>query len=954
MAKILSFLFLVVILFSDQFYQRGERAFQDKIYKFAISAYQQEINKNGSEKEQSFYKIALCYFYLKQYQTSLKKFDQYIQFYPNGKQKINAQFYQANIFYLQKNYEGAMNLILFSLEKEKVSLQEKERYYFLIADIYTVQNEINLAIEELSKIKFYQNDLNARKGSLYYYDKKYSSALSFFDKIKEGKLFYNDREKIFYQKIKTLIELKKYSIAQKEINSYFKEYQKENSIYWEIFLLKNSINHYQEKYIESIQDMKKVIEKYSPLIEKNTFYKNLLLKAHLTLIEDYLAINQKILALSVLKNISKNKHFQDYKDKILWQQYEIDKKEERGLKSLLEIYNLYSKEKKYDQNYQIVIEKIITNPFYSGDNFKKLVLDYQKSKPTKKETITFFKKIAVYLFDKGDYQESANFFTKIYRLQPTLNSLIAIGETYLQNDQSIKAIDFFSDLSLKGEKKNYQNDILGYSYLLNNDYLTSIEYYRNNLSNNFSNKLNKNYKNKSLFYLGENYFLMNDYQKAIHYFTNFIKEDTEDNRYLHALYRVGFMYNHQKKYQKSIDFLEKSISNKMIDEFKNKSEVNYFLAKNYFELKKYSQTLKYSKKVTKDNFYYYDALFLMGTSYNLLKKEEEAKNSYFLIINDEEANQSLKNKSYYKLITIYLAKKNFLQAEFYVEKMLFFEQNQSEYFSDAIYKIVDFYYSNEKYSKIVNLAERLQEFKIKKDLTFYLCYMQGMSMLAQQDKEKAKNVFEKVITKIIEKNNKDNSKYYFEILYQLSLLYYEEEDFIKARKYLTLLKKSDEKELKQEAEKFLSVVHSKLYLYEIEKKPLAEIIALKNIPENLFADVQLVLAKKYFFVKQLQQSYNELQKIKKLDFGIKKNLVKYFFLKFKLLYELQKYQKLYQEGLEFYYQYELEEDRKVILVFYIAYASYKQNSKQDGDFFYKELLKIAPQSKWIKILKKLR
>lgn len=945
MAKILFFLLLVISLFADQFYQRAERAFEDKVYKFAILSYQKEIDQNGSEKEESYYKIGLCYFYLKDYQKALKKFDEYIKLYSDGKQKINSQFYQANIFYLQKNYEGAINLIFFSLEKEKVSQKNKERFYFLISDIYFAQNELDLAIEELKKIEFYKNDLNARKGSLFYYLKNYSSALKFFDKIIEGRLFFNNKEKIIYEKIETLIQLKKYSLANKVIDQYLKENKKESSIYWNVFFLKNSINHYQKNYIESIQDMKKVIAKYTPLVEQNSSYKNLLLKSHLILIEDYLALNQKILALSVLKKALEDKYFINYRDELLWQKYEIYKDEKKSYDILKEIYQIYNQRKTYGLNYQIIIEKLATSPFNQEDNFKQLIKDYQKTKPTKKQKINFFKKLAVYLFENDNFKNSVNLFKKIYNLEPKLSTLVAIGETYIKNNESIRAIDFFSEIKLKGKQQSYQNDILGYSYLLNNDYLTSIEYYKKNVEN-------KEYKKKSFFYIAENYFLINKYNEAIDYFKKFIQEKTEDTQYLHALYRIGFIYNHQKQYQESINFLLKCTESKIIDEFKNKGEVYYFLAKNFFELKKYSETLKYAKKVPKNNFYYYDSVFLMGNSYLLQKNEEGAKNSYFKIVNDDGAKQLIKNKSYYKLISFYLERKNFLQAEFYLEKMIFFEQNDSEYFDAALYKLIDFYYSNEKYSRINNLVERLQEIKTNKEVSLYLFYMQGMSELSLGNPKKTINIFEKAIS------NKENevSKYYFEILYQLSLLYYDNENYLKAKKTLFLIENSTEEELRKEAKKIFDVVEKKFYLKEIQKKSIQQIANLQSreIPKDIRADVKLILAKKYFFNKQLQKSYEIVKKIKP-NFGIKSNILNYFFLKFKLLYELKKYSDLYKEGLEFYYQYELAEDnRKQILLFYVSSAAYHEKLKEDGDFFFKELQKINKRSEYLIGLRKLR
>ena len=154
-----------------------------------------------------------------------------------------------------------------------------------------------------------------------------------------------------------------------------------------------------------------------------------------------------------------------------------------------------------------------------------------------------------------------------------------------------------------------------------------------------------------------------------------------------------------------------------------------------------------------------------------LKNIEGAKNSYFIVINDDSANQLLKNKSYYKLISIYLEKKNFLQAEFYLEKMLFFEQNKSQYFDAAIYKIIDFYYSNQKYARIGNLSERLQEVNINTEPLIYLFYMEGMAKLALGKNEQAIKVFEKAI----QEQDANISMYYFEILYQISLLYYDKE-----------------------------------------------------------------------------------------------------------------------------------------------------------------------------------
>ena len=50
-----------------------------------------------------------------------------------------------------------------------------------------------------------------------------------------------------------------------------------------------------------------------------------------------------------------------------------------------------------------------------------------------------------------------------------------------------------------------------------------------------------------------------------------------------------------------------------------------FWQKIIFELKKYFETLKYIKNVEKNNFYYYDAIFLQGNAYLFFKKYRRSK-----------------------------------------------------------------------------------------------------------------------------------------------------------------------------------------------------------------------------------------------------------------------------------------------------------------------------------------
>ena len=155
-----------------------------------------------------------------------------------------------------------------------------------------------------------------------------------------------------------------------------------------------------------------------------------------------------------------------------------------------------------------------------------------------------------------------------------------------------------------------------------------------------------------------------------------------------------------------------------------------------------------------------------------------------------------------------------------------------------------------------------------------------------------------------------------------------------------MIENSNEEELKKEVNKILVIVESKLFLKKIEKKKIEQIVNLsdQSIPSHLRYDVQLILAKKYFLKKNKNKSYQCIEKIKP-NFGIETNLLKYFFLKFKLLYEFKKYSDLYKESLEFYYEYEVDENRKKILLFYISYSAYQEKSKKDGDFFIKNFLK---------------
>jgi tetratricopeptide (TPR) repeat protein len=230
--------------------------------------------------------------------------------------------------------------------------------------------------------------------------------------------------------------------------------------------------------------------------------------------------------------------------------------------------------------------------------------------------------------------------------------------------------------------------------------------------------------------LGDIYYNDKDYEHATEYYKKYIdgKEDVENIYY----YRIGWSYNDIGKYEEAANYLEKYEPEKDEDKAKKWAELGYAHYKNdEYEI----AILDYSTALDSKPDYGTAMRGIADCYYD--KEDYDNALKYYLqaVETDEENSESC----YYHIGWIYNDKENYEDAIDVLQKAVEYDEKDASNREELGYA----YYMTDKYDDALTQLNKAIELDENSKLGYYY---KGLCYLALNDKENAKQVYEKLKT----------------------------------------------------------------------------------------------------------------------------------------------------------------------------------------------------------------
>jgi TolA-binding protein len=210
-----------------------------------------------------------------------------------------------------------------------------------------------------------------------------------------------------------------------------------------------------------------------------------------------------------------------------------------------------------NSTHAVEVKELLAQAYVNGNNFNKAI-EYIDALPSRNPYINQAYQKAAYLkgaelFNKGDYSESVEFFSKslTYPIDQGYVALASFwsGEAYSLGGKYDEAAEHY----LRVIKANTDADlVLKARYALGYSYFNQQQYDKAMVSfSEFANKGNKSTANYSdgLIRLADCYYVNKRYSDALTYYTRVHTMGSPDNDYV--LFQSGVIYGIQKKYTES-------------------------------------------------------------------------------------------------------------------------------------------------------------------------------------------------------------------------------------------------------------------------------------------------------------------------------------------------------------------------------------------------------------------
>ncbi|CAM3522064.1 TPR-domain containing protein [Flavobacterium saliperosum S13] len=607
-----------------------------------------------------------------------------------------TDFDKAVALYKDKQYQAAQ--ILFSKVKTTSSNYEVKSdcaYYSANCAIRLEQSGADAMMEDFVKdypTSSKQNQAFIEVAHYYFEQGNYPQALKYFDRVEEGSMTNEEREKFNFQKGYCYFSAKNKKEADKYFNKVANSKEFGSQAKYYLGYMAYETDNYKEatQYFDQVQDQDKYKEKMSYFQADMNFK---------------LGNFQKAIDLGVPQLSKSNAEEKSELNKIIGESY----------------FNL----KQYDKALPYLLNYKGKKGKWNNTDFYQLGYAYYKG---------------------GDYENAIAQFNKIIDGQDGVaqNAYYHLGESYLKTDKKQQALNAFKTASeMEFDAKIQEDAYLNYaklSYEIGNPYQSVPEVlmgylnkypqtaYKQEIENLLINSYitSKNYKEalslleknknpqnrpayqKVAFYRGLELYTDGNYNEALTLFKKSIAEPRDAKFTARATFwKAETEYNLDQFSEALIGFKQFTgfTEAKNVPEAKN---ADYNLAYTYFKLKEYESAAKHFQEyinVSKDDrVRLNDAYLRMGDSYFVTAKYWPAMDAYNKAIELRSVDADYAH--FQKAISYGFVGKNDLKIENLNSFMK--AHPKSKYADDALYELGNTYVAQNNVSKAVETYDRLE------------------------------------------------------------------------------------------------------------------------------------------------------------------------------------------------------------------------------------------------------
>ena len=259
-----------------------------------------------------------------------------------------------------------------------------------------------------------------------------------------------------------------------------------------------------------------------------------------------------------------------------------------------------------------------------NDDAKELFLIFINQHPESPKTKQAYFQVGKYHFNRSNYQESLNWFTKVNDIdlsgKENIEYRFKTGYAYFETKDYKAAQPLFASIkdnpSAYAEQATYYFAYIAY---LNKDYKTALSSFE-------KLKGSKNYEGSYPYYITAIYFLDKRYDDVINYAVP-ILEATQQTNETEMLRIVGASYFAKANYKDAAKYYESFMAKD-----KNATQNNqdsYQIGYTYYKLKKFNQSIVQLGKLINDKSPYSQyGLYTLGDAYITSNQKQSARNAF--------------------------------------------------------------------------------------------------------------------------------------------------------------------------------------------------------------------------------------------------------------------------------------------------------------------------------------
>ncbi|MFA8344054.1 MAG: tetratricopeptide repeat protein [Rhodothermaceae bacterium] len=354
---------------------------------------------------------------------------------------------------------------------------------------------------------------------------------------------------------------------------------------------------------------------------------------------------------------------------------------------------------------------------------------------------------------------------------------------------------------------------------------------RNVLTRLLENHPESNFVPKTFYWIGESFVRDNLLSEAESFLLQSIAKNNQSKFIDYSLYTLGTVYEKKGDYEKAVKYYDELLAYHNNSKLAPRTQLRIGLC--FYKLKEYDRTVlelsdKLINKLTPDLIQ--EAKFVLANAFFKLKEYENAEKSYKSIL-DNLSNESSKDQINYSLAWV-----NF-QTQEYEEAYRIFNRLAKEA-GDTI-RTASLFWSGE--------AKRFNG-----------------------DKNSALKIYDRFLTLY------PNNKYASQAKLNMALIYYNDNNFDKARTFLSGLSSSNDVVAFGKSLTLLGEISLNSKEYGVAEKYFESALNVDNLPKDLIRRAKLGLAVSLFFINDHINSEEILSELSEEDSRFEKDKVQFY------------------------------------------------------------------------------